>query len=130
MDNLVARARAPRVTPRLRAPGGPYGDLGRGYAPPEDAKGAGLLTGPAGSVASRTLRLPGGPAPVYVIERGFAGRLGLSEPDAERLKLIDDDEGVRWLLSFLDASSKKSYCVFEAPDADATTEPTTQGAAG
>lgn len=58
--------------------------------------------------------------PIYVIERGFAGRLGLSEPDADRLKGIDDDEGVRWLLSLLDANRKRSYCVFEAPDPDAT----------
>lgn len=57
--------------------------------------------------------------PVYAIERSVVERLGLSEHDADRIKGIDDVNGVRWLLSFLDADCKKSCFVYEAPDADA-----------
>ena len=38
------------------------------------------------------------------------------------MKLIEEvnaDEGVRWLFSFLSADRRRSYCLYEAPSADA-----------
>ena len=37
---------------------------------------------------------------------------------AEAINLINDDEDVRWLYSFL-ADKRKSYCLYEAESADA-----------
>jgi hypothetical protein len=57
--------------------------------------------------------------PVYMIERTFADQLDLTGDD---VKLIDDvnaDEGVRWLFSFLSADRRRTYCLYEAPSADA-----------
>ena len=57
--------------------------------------------------------------PVYMIERTFADQLDLTGDD---IKLIDDvnaDEGVRWLFSFLSADRRRTYCLYEAPSADA-----------
>lgn len=57
--------------------------------------------------------------PVYVIERNFAEQLALTPDDVAGIRVINDEEGVRWLLSFLSVDGKKSYCVFEAPDPEA-----------
>ncbi|MDH4160952.1 MAG: DUF4242 domain-containing protein, partial [Actinomycetota bacterium] len=32
---------------------------------------------------------------------------------------INDEEGIRWLYSFLSADKRKTYCLYEAPSADA-----------
>jgi len=58
--------------------------------------------------------------PLYMIERNFAELMEL--PDAEGvdgIRAINVDEGVRWLLSFLSADKKKSYCLYESPNPDA-----------
>ena len=57
--------------------------------------------------------------PVYVIERNFADQLDLSSEDVELIDEINDDEGVRWLFSFLSADRRRTYCLYEAPSADA-----------
>ncbi len=57
--------------------------------------------------------------PIYLIEREFAERLELN---AEGVKLIEDSntlEGVQWLHSFLTADKRRSYCLYEAPSAEA-----------
>jgi hypothetical protein len=54
---------------------------------------------------------------LFVIERTFAEELELSP---EKLLAVEDynvDAGLRWLFSFLTADRKKTYCVYEAPDA-------------
>jgi hypothetical protein len=35
------------------------------------------------------------------------------------VKRINDEEGVKWLFSFLSADKKKTYCLYEAPTAEA-----------
>jgi len=53
------------------------------------------------------------------IERNFAREIS---PDAERtakVVRINDEIGVRWLYSFLSADKRKTYCLYEAPNADA-----------
>ncbi|MBN1530827.1 MAG: DUF4242 domain-containing protein [Thermoleophilaceae bacterium] len=57
--------------------------------------------------------------PVYMIERNFAEQLDLSTDDVELIDEINADEGVRWLFSFLSADRRRTYCLYEAPSADA-----------
>jgi hypothetical protein len=57
--------------------------------------------------------------PVFMIERRYADVLDLRADDAEGVNKINDDEGVRWLYSFLSADKRKTYCLYEAPSADA-----------
>ena len=60
--------------------------------------------------------------PLFVIERQFAERLNFTRDDAATVKLVNDDVGVQWLLSFLSADKKKTYCLYEAPSAEAIRE--------
>jgi hypothetical protein len=57
--------------------------------------------------------------PRFVIERNFAEAIEFTKADADNVRLINDDEGVKWLFSFLSADKKKSYCLYEAPTAEA-----------
>lgn len=57
--------------------------------------------------------------PRFLIERSFAERLELTKEDADKLRVINDEEGVQWLFSFLSADKRKTYCVYEAPNAEA-----------
>ena len=55
---------------------------------------------------------------VFVIERNFAEQLESVEDVAPAINRINDDVGVQWLLSFLSADKKKTYCLYEAPSAE------------
>ena len=57
--------------------------------------------------------------PLFVIERTFAEQLQLSDDDIRLIEEVNADEGVRWLFSFLSADRRRSYCLYEAPSADA-----------
>ena len=57
--------------------------------------------------------------PLYVIERTFAEQLELSSEDVRLIDEINADEGVHWLFSFLSADRRRTYCLYEAPSADA-----------
>jgi hypothetical protein len=57
--------------------------------------------------------------PLYMIERGFAEQLDLSDEDVHRIEEVNADEGVRWLFSFLSADRRRTYCLYEAPSPDA-----------
>jgi Protein of unknown function (DUF4242) len=61
----------------------------------------------------------GGDMPVFVVERRFAEELEASAEQADQINRINDEEGVRWLYSFLSADKRKTYCLYEAPFADA-----------
>ncbi len=56
--------------------------------------------------------------PRFIIERQFAEQLELSEGDKKGIKQINDAEGVEWIFSFLSADKRKTYCLYEAPDAE------------
>jgi hypothetical protein len=56
---------------------------------------------------------------LYVIERNFADQLDLSDDDVQLIEEINGGEGVRWLFSFLSADRRRTYCLYEAPSADA-----------
>jgi len=57
--------------------------------------------------------------PRYIIERTFAEQLDLSADDVRVIEDINGEEGVSWLFSFLSADRRRSYCLYEAPSADA-----------
>jgi len=57
--------------------------------------------------------------PLYVIERAFAEQLELTSDSVKLIEEINADEGVRWLFSFLSADRRRTYCLYEAPSADA-----------
>ena len=38
---------------------------------------------------------------------------------AGQITRINDEEGIRWLFSFLSADKLKSFCLYEAPSAEA-----------
>ena len=57
--------------------------------------------------------------PIFMVERQFAEELeGVAEL-ADGINRINEDEGVRWLYSFLTADRRKTYCLYEAPSPEA-----------
>jgi hypothetical protein len=59
---------------------------------------------------------------LFVIERNFAEQLDPDTLDYAGIRLVNDDEGVRWLYSFLSADKKKTYCLYEAANPEAIIE--------
>ena len=57
--------------------------------------------------------------PRFLIERNFAEELEVTKDDVDRVQRINDEVGVKWLFSFLSADKKKTYCLYEAPSAEA-----------
>jgi uncharacterized protein DUF4242 len=57
--------------------------------------------------------------PRYVIEREFAQQIDLTKEGVEKLNLINNQEGVQWIFSFLSADKKKTYCLYDAPNPEA-----------
>ncbi|MFO7625300.1 MAG: DUF4242 domain-containing protein [Anaerolineales bacterium] len=60
--------------------------------------------------------------PIYLIERNFAEQLEVTPEGAAEIKLINDQESVRWLISFLSVDKKKTFCLYEASSAEAIRE--------
>ena len=56
---------------------------------------------------------------VFLIERRYADQLEVTADSADKINKINDSEGVRWLYSFLSADKRKTYCLYEAPNAEA-----------
>ena len=59
---------------------------------------------------------------LFVIERNLAEELDPEALDDEGIKLVNDEVGVQWVFSFLSADKRKTYCLYEAPDAEAIRE--------
>ena len=57
--------------------------------------------------------------PVFMIERRYADELELTTDGVAGINRVNDEEGVRWLYSFLSADKRKTYCLYEAPSAQA-----------
>lgn len=60
--------------------------------------------------------------PLFLVERNFAEDLELSAEDVVSIQAVNDDVGVRWVSSFLSADKRKTYCLYEAPSAEAIRE--------
>jgi len=59
---------------------------------------------------------------VFLVERNFAEQLNVSADAANSINRVNADVGVQWLISFLSADKKKTYCLYEAPNAEAIRE--------
>ncbi|MET0864522.1 MAG: nickel-binding protein [Nakamurella sp.] len=57
--------------------------------------------------------------PVFLIERRYAEQFTPDPDGAAEVNLINDDEDVRWLYSFLSADKRKTFCLYEAESAEA-----------
>ena len=57
--------------------------------------------------------------PRFLIERNFADKVEATKDIADNIIRINDEEGVRWLFSFLSPDKRKTYCLYEAPNAEA-----------
>lgn len=57
--------------------------------------------------------------PLFLIEREFAQTVQLEAAGVAAIQAVNEDAGVNWLFSFLSADRKKTYCLYEAPSADA-----------
>jgi hypothetical protein len=57
--------------------------------------------------------------PRFIIERNFAEQIEFTKEGTKTVELINDEEGVKWILSFLSADKRKTYCLYEAESADA-----------
>lgn len=57
--------------------------------------------------------------PLFLIERAFAEAVQTNPETMATIKQVNDDIGIQWLFSFLSADKRKSYCLYEAPNAAA-----------
>lgn len=57
--------------------------------------------------------------PIFMIERNFAEQLEVTPEAAAVINEINDEESVRWLISFLSLDKKKTFCLYEATSAEA-----------
>jgi len=57
--------------------------------------------------------------PLFLVERSFAEDVELTDADAAHIRHINDEIGIQWLYSFLSADKRKTYCLYEAPNAEA-----------
>jgi hypothetical protein len=60
--------------------------------------------------------------PLFLVERNFAEDLELTADDVLGIRAVNDDTAVRWVYSFLSADKRKTYCLYEAPSAEAIRE--------
>ena len=57
--------------------------------------------------------------PIFMIERRYAEAINPDAEGAAEINVINAEEDVRWLYSFLSADRRKSYCMYEAESVDA-----------
>ena len=59
---------------------------------------------------------------LFLVERNFAEELNATPEATNTVKQVNMDVGVNWLWSFLSADKRKTYCLYEAPNAEAIRE--------
>ena len=60
--------------------------------------------------------------PMFLIERNFAEQVQMDKEIADHIVEVNTDMGLNWLFSFLSADKKKTYCLYEAPNAESIRE--------
>jgi hypothetical protein len=60
--------------------------------------------------------------PLFVIERHYAEQLQITADAARLISEVNSEVGVHWLFSFLSADKKKTYCLYEAANAETIRE--------
>lgn len=58
----------------------------------------------------------------FMIERQFAEQLEMDKEIAANVARVNQEVGVEWLFSFLSADKRKTFCLYEAPNAEAIRE--------
>jgi Nickel responsive protein SCO4226-like len=56
--------------------------------------------------------------PLFLIERNFAEIVETDPETMATVKQVNDEIGIQWLFSFLSADKRKTYCLYEAPNAE------------
>lgn len=56
---------------------------------------------------------------MFLVERRYADELEASAEVVDGINRVNDEEGVKWLYSFLSADNRKTFCLYEAPSAEA-----------
>ncbi len=64
--------------------------------------------------------------PIFMVERRYADELDASTELIDGINRINEEEGVRWLYSFLSADKRKTYCLYEAPSPEAIRQAATR----
>lgn len=57
--------------------------------------------------------------PVFLVERNFAEPVQVTPEGAASINRVNAEIGVQWLISFLSADKKKTYCLYQASSAEA-----------
>jgi hypothetical protein len=57
--------------------------------------------------------------PLFLIERNYAAEIDAATVDTDGINAANEEEGVEWIYSFLSADKRKTYCLYEAPSAEA-----------
>ena len=57
--------------------------------------------------------------PLFLIERQYAEEVVATADAFAQIREVNDEIGVQWLFSFLSADKRKTYCLYEAPSAEA-----------
>lgn len=57
--------------------------------------------------------------PIFMVERRFGEQLNPTIESLAGINAVNDEEDVRWLLSFLSADKRKTYCLYEAESVEA-----------
>lgn len=52
--------------------------------------------------------------PLFLIECNFAVKLQVTSGEVAEIGEINDQQGIRWLISFLSIDRKKTFCLYEA----------------
>jgi Protein of unknown function (DUF4242) len=74
---------------------------------------------PAGRQTVQPFQRRGMTMPLFLIERNFAQEVMLDNSDLQNIRQINDEVGIQWLFSFLSVDRRKTYCLYEAPNAEA-----------
>ena len=59
---------------------------------------------------------------LFMIERNFAEALADDAGDDPNLQAVNDELGLEWVSTFLTADRTRTYCLYEAPSAEALRE--------
>lgn len=57
--------------------------------------------------------------PLFVIERSYAEQLQIDQHGIDVTEAYNSDADLKWLFSFLTADRRRTYCLYEASDAEA-----------
>ena len=59
---------------------------------------------------------------LYVIERNLGDDHDPEALNTDEIKSVNDEVSIKWILSFLAADKRKTYCLYEAPNPEAIRE--------